>query len=334
MRAGASTLLRAAALMLATVCAHAANFEGDALRLCDRVHEPAASLKPSSVMLELSPHLAKGDFAAAYATLADILETSLGPAERTMPGVERFLGNLRNGHNVTYQRFSVSPFRPEGVEKLFQSHLTDEMVIPCRGSMPRYFVQVVAASLVAWRVGARQAEPELAARALGVMQSSRDAESLLRDGLAMWPWELWLNGLRVSRKDSDSLFRTQLIFMRPTAGIEVDTRNRASADLQASVMVEPLGFVRYRGDGYSHWWGASFVVTSSTGRGAGIGGLLRWDSYVFGITRHKGDGGAPDSNFLVIGVEVYDFLKKRADPKEWDEFRARRTQELRDKLGL
>ena len=114
--------------------------------------------------------------------------------------------------------------------------------------------------------------------------------TLLKNGLAMWPWELWLNGLRLSKKDSDPLFRTQWVFMRPTAGIEIDTYSQASADLQASVALEPLGFVRYRGEGYSHWWGASVVITASTSRGAGYGGLFRWDNYVIGRDAPQGPG--------------------------------------------
>ena len=127
----------------------------------------------------------------------------------------------------------------------------------------------------------------------------------------MWPWELWLNGLRLSDKDADPLFRTQWVVLRPSAGIEIDLRSQASADLQASVMLEPLGFVRYRGDSYAHWWGASLVVTSSTRRGAGIGALLRWDNYVIGLTRHKEEGSEPDSTFLMVGVDLYDLVNKK-----------------------
>ena len=87
------------------------------------------------------------------------------------------------------------------------------------------------------------------------------------------------------------------------------------------VALEPLGFVRYRGEGYSHWWGASLVLTASTSRGAGYGALFRWDNYVLGVTRHKGQGAEPDSNFLLIGVDLHDLLnKKRAELKDWDGF--------------
>jgi hypothetical protein len=321
-----------ASLALVAQSGFAAELRGDSILLCDALREPSAALRPAGALLELSADMASRDFAAAYGKLADLLAAALRPGERAMPGVERFLANLRNGNALPFQFFAVNPVRRENAEKLFEAH-PDQISIPC-AAVPRYLVDVSAASLIAFRVGERKDLPLLAERALAVAQRSQEAEELLNKGLPMWPWETWANGLRLSSQDSDPLFRTQWVLLRPTAGMEVDTRNRASADLQASVAIEPLGFVRYRGEGYTHWWGASLVVTSSTRRGAGVGALLRWDNYVLGLTRHKGDAGLPDSNFLLVGIDLYDFLnKKRADLKDWDAFREKRTQGLLDALG-
>ena len=308
-----------------------AGLRGDDVHLCDRLHQPW--LKPSSLLLDVSAELASGGFPAVYDKLARSLESSLSPGERAMPGVAGFLAALRNSQG---RSFEINPAASgANAEKLFETEPGREITFDCAGAMPRYLVDLASVSLVAARVSARQNLPLLAQRAAAVAHASREAESLLKDGLPMWPWELWANGKRLSRNDSDPLFRTQWVLMRPTAGIEVDTRNRAAADLQASVLLEPVGFVRYRGAGYSHWWGASLVVTSSTGRGAGVGGLVRWDNYVFGLTRHKGENGRPDSNFLVVGVELYDFLnRKRAELKDWGAFREERTHGLREALGL
>jgi len=44
---------------------------------------------------------------------------------------------------------------------------------------------------------------------------------------------------------------------------------------------------------------------------------------VIGVTRHKGQGSQPDSNFLLVGVDLYDLLnKKRTELKDWDGFAA------------
>lgn len=257
----------------------------------------------------------KSSEATAYGKLADALAAAVGN-ERTRPEVARFLAVLRNPQG---RSFDVAP---EGnTEKIFRSVPAETITISCAPSVPQYLVEVATAALLAERIRIEHELPVMKTRAAILEKASRDAEDLLKNGLAMWPWELWLNGLRLSDKDADPLFRTQWVVLRPSAGIEIDLRSQSSADLQASVMLEPLGFVRYRGDSYAHWWGASLVVTSSTRRGAGIGALLRWDNYVIGLTRHKGEGSEPDSTFLMVGVDLYDLVnKKRTELKDWDAF--------------
>ncbi len=286
-------------LFLFATCAGAAELRGDAIFLCDALRQP--SIKSSE--------------ATAYGKLADALAAAVGN-ERTRPEVARFLAVLRNPQG---RSFDVAP---EGnTEKIFRSVPAETITISCAPSVPQYLVEVATAALLAERIRIEHELPVMKTRAAILEKASRDAEDLLKNGLAMWPWELWLNGLRLSDKDADPLFRTQWVVLRPSAGIEIDLRSQSSADLQASVMLEPLGFVRYRGDSYEHWWGASLVVTSSTRRGAGIGALLRWDNYVIGLTRHKGEGSEPDSTFLMVGVDLYDLVnKKRTELKDWDAF--------------
>ncbi|HEX6413856.1 MAG TPA: hypothetical protein VFZ94_12450 [Burkholderiales bacterium] len=286
-------------LFLFATCAGAAELRGDAIFLCDALRQP--SIKSSE--------------ATAYGKLADALAAAVGN-ERTRPEVARFLAVLRNPQG---RSFDVAP---EGnTEKIFRSVPAETITISCAPSVPQYLVEVATAALLAERIRIEHELPVMKTRAAILEKASRDAEDLLKNGLAMWPWELWLNGLRLSDKDADPLFRTQWVVLRPSAGIEIDLRSQSSADLQASVMLEPLGFVRYRGDSYAHWWGASLVVTSSTRRGAGIGALLRWDNYVIGLTRHKGEGSEPDSTFLMVGVDLYDLVnKKRTELKDWDAF--------------
>lgn len=286
-------------LFLFATCAGAAELRGDAIFLCDALRQP--SIKSSE--------------ATAYGKLADALAAAVGN-ERTRPEVARFLAVLRNPQG---RSFDVAP---EGnTEKIFRSVPAETITISCAPSVPQYLVEVATAALLAERIRIEHELPVMKTRAAILEKASRDAEDLLKNGLAMWPWELWLNGLRLSDKDADPLFRTQWVVLRPSAGIEIDLRSQSSADLQASVMLEPLGFVRYRGDSYAHWWGASLVVTSSTRRGAGIGALLRWDNYAIGLTRHKGEGSEPDSTFLMVGVDLYDLVnKKRTELKDWDAF--------------
>ena len=291
--------------------ADAAELRGDTIFLCDAPRQPSAAVRPSEALRQIDPR----NVAAAYSRLAD-MATAAVRNELARPEVARFLAVLRNPQG---RSFDVAP---EGnTEKIFRSVPSETITIACGAALPQYLVDISTAALLAERIRIEHELPLMKSRAAVLAKASRDAEDLLKNGLAMWPWELWLNGLRLSERDADPLFRTQWVFMRPSAGIEIDLRNQSSADLQASVMLEPVGFVRYRGDAYAHWWGASLVVTSSTRRGAGLGALIRWDNYVIGLTRHKGEGGEPDSTFLAVGVDLYDLLnKKRTELNDWDGF--------------
>jgi hypothetical protein len=300
----------------------AGELKGDFVGMCDGTFEPREALRPSVLEGAVQPHVACKAFAGAYRALAQALERSLVPAERGMQRIAEFRRHLLRANAFQIADFQVNrePTDPTK-EKILQSH-ADEIAIDCNDPVPQYLVDVAAVSLLAARVRAVQAKPQLADIAAAVARASVQAEGLLKDGLPMWPWELWLNGLRLSERDSDPLFRIQWVFMRPTAGIEVDTRNRAAADLNASVAIEPVGFVRYRGTDYAQWWGASMVVTSSTSRGLGIGGLLRWNNYVLGVTHHRAERRGEDgSAFVFVGVELHELIsKKRAELKEWKGF--------------
>lgn len=305
-----AALCAALALTLSPALATAAELLDDAIFLCDAVREPSPSLKLSALGQHLDPLLKERKIDAARARLAEIAAGVLGPA----PGVERFLALLRNPQG---RSFAIAP--DDNTEKIFRNAPADTITINCAAPIAQRMVDLSAVALIGEAIQTKGALPLQEVRARRLKKA--DAEDLLKNGLAMWPWELWLNGLRLSEKDADPLFRTQWVVLRPSAGIEIDLRSQASADLQASVMLEPLGFVRYRGDSYAHWWGASLVVTSSTRRGAGIGALLRWDNYVIGLTRHKGEGSEPDSTFLMVGVDLYDLVnKKRTELKDWEGF--------------
>lgn len=267
-------------LSLSATLAAGADIRGDSIYLCDALRAPSSHLKPSELWLPLNSPAREGKVGAAYARLADIAGDALNGEARG----RRVLLLLRNPDN---RSFAVTPDRTN--ETIF-SGAPDTITIDCLATITQPVIDLATVALVAEWIRVKGELPLQGERANSVKKAARDAEDLLKNGLAMWPWELWLNGLRLSKKDSDPLFRTQWVFMRPTAGIEMDTYSQASADLQASVALEPLGFVRYRGDGYSHWWGASVVITASTSRGAGYGGLFRWDNYVLGVTRHQGQG--------------------------------------------
>lgn len=314
-------------LLLGCAAAHGATLDSDRLAMCDRVLEITPALRASALMEAAAADLDSGRFDRVYATFAARLEAALTETSRASPAVARLLANVRAG-TLPVRAFDVVPSDDRLKELIFESS-PDQIEIDCAQVAPHEPDMAAVALMTAW-VRGQQVLPALEARAQFVVRQSAAHEALINNGLPMWPWELWLNGKRLERSDWEPLFKTQWVLMRPTAGIEIDTRSRAEGDLEASIAIEPVGLVRYRNDDYSKWWGASLVVTSSTGEGIGLGALLRWNDLVLGVTRHEADSPEKsDGTFIFVGVELYQlFTKKREDFEAWRDVQGRRVNEL------
>lgn len=140
-----------------------------------------------------------------------------------------------------------------------------------------------------------------------VEERANEYERYLKDGLAMWPWELAVNGWG---QDYNDLFteapRWQWVVARPSAGFELVWANRKEAALEASVGVEPLGFVRYSGSGYKNWWGLStLVVLGTDDNGAALGGLIRYNNYSLGIVKREDI----DDTYLFFSFDLFGKLE-------------------------
>lgn len=141
---------------------------------------------------------------------------------------------------------------------------------------------------------------------------ARQSQNLLRNGLTMTPWEMKLNERFLTADDAVNGFDRQIVFLRPSAGAEINTRSRAAASLQGSLAIEPIGFVRYLDtDRYDRWWGVSALVTSSTDGGLGYGVLLRYGNYTAGLTRHAARQGGGDDTYLFLGIDLYNLLDSK-----------------------
>jgi hypothetical protein len=140
-----------------------------------------------------------------------------------------------------------------------------------------------------------------------VEERAGEYERYLKDGLAMWPWELAVNGWG---QDYNDLFtaapRWQWVVARPSAGFEIVWPNRKEARLEASIGVEPLGFVRYTDSSYKNWWGLStLVVLGTDDNGAGLGGLIRYNNYSLGIVKREDI----DDPYLCLSFDLYGKLE-------------------------
>lgn len=88
---------------------------------------------------------------------------------------------------------------------------------------------------------------------------SKGYQSWLFKGLAQWPWELKLNEILMPDDFNKEAPDWQLTLLRPNLGFAINPNDYNNADLDFSLMLEPVGFIKYlKDDGktdYEHWWG-------------------------------------------------------------------------------
>jgi|GEM_PF-5107495 len=295
--------------ILSNACA--ATFQDGQIKACDIDFEVPSTLQPAAILNATAADIGKGHFVRVYEYIAHTFEITLSDSERKTKDIDTLISNILKAQALEPKYFDVQHDAEVGREVFFLNNQTEEFSYSCK-TLPSNFPKMAAVSLMTQWVSNQRDSGLYKERALNVVKQSIAHEALLKNGLAMWPWELWLNGKRLGPKDFDPLFLTQWIFMRPTAGIEINTRNRATANFDVSVGIEPIGFVHYSDQTYKDWWGASFLATSTTQAGIGVGGLLRWNNYVLGMTRHESNTvGVRSSNFLFIGIELYDYANKQ-----------------------
>lgn len=130
--------------------------------------------------------------------------------------------------------------------------------------------------------------------------------NLVFNGLPMWPQEWWFNGLGVdleSETPQPAPMR-QKIFMRPSLSPAFKFDGMDDSELDAAVILEPIGFIQYQTPARDRWMGGSLMLTLTNGNGIGIGGLFRYNRAIFGAAYHEDDSHV----LLYATVDLYDFL--------------------------
>lgn len=321
-------LLAVAVIFTILGAASAATLQGDHLQMCDQTLDISPNLRPSALLVITIKDYEAKRFGQIYESFAQQFENTLKDATPHAPSMDKFIANIRHAHDFIDNVFDVTPALDGKSEKLFESR-PEEISFNCTQLAPHQVDMAAVALMTRW-IRSQEELPELNIHAIFIAKQSKAHEALLNNGLPMWPWELWLNGKQLGHSDWEPLFKTQWILMRPIAGFEINTSNRASGNLQVSVGVEPIGFIKYQNDEYDSWWGMSLLATSSNQEGIGIGGLLRWNNYSLGITRHQSDTvGNPGSNFVFIGIEFHDFIaKKQEDFETWKNLQSKRLDSV------
>lgn len=286
----------------------------DVARICGLPLTPSPAFERRTLIDATATDIAADRLQPAFDRIAATYEQAVPPGEAAAPAVAAFLRQLRAPTSRWSALWAVGVDEDTAGPILFERDKADRQVrIACSPApvAAQYHDMVAIANYLQTALAAREA-PGKQAQWLALKKQATDHEDLIRNGLPMWPWELWLNGKRLGKSDADRLFDTQVVFMRPSAGVEINTRSRERATLQGSLMLEPIGFVKYyEGSRYSRWWGVSAVITAATDRGFGYGALVRYGRYSAGLTLHKSEvPGVSNDVHLLLGFDLYDLVER------------------------
>lgn len=169
---------------------------------------------------------------------------------------------------------------------------------------------IYSAAASVFSVGRRDFSKQLAAVDLLLQQRRQETEAwLLTDGLAQWPWELWLNGKLLTSDVSKPTPKNQFILLRPSLGLNLSYPRQEDADITPTGVVEILGMIRYRDRSYKKHWGLSLLADIDSDKGAGVGLGFRWNGYWAGYVAHADE--RPDA--LYVGIDLASLLQSKSD---------------------
>lgn len=199
-----------------------------------------------------------------------------------------------------------------GTTFLQYSLLTDPdnpLRIPCSVfavGTPASFERTMAYALDAMERVGSDGTLKLAQRVATVVagRAYKTYERMVFDGLAMWPWEMWINGIFVPSDFKKPAPLFQLSFLRPNASPALKFDGTENSEIDYGFTFEPIGYVRYRDDSYKKWWGVSALITATNDNGIGYGALLRWDQYTLGVAYHEKDNSA----LMFVSIDLYKYI--------------------------
>jgi len=262
--------------------------------------------------LDLNALANEGRYEAAYTALRDRFEAWADTHGRLEdPAVSPFLAGLGRflGGDFTYKPV-IDP-TPRGY--FVEWGHGDRIQIACDADT-REQAKNIAYTAFAWQVlYTHQHAADAEARAAFIRKRADQYHDLLANGLPMWPWEALVNGWFLGPGDAAAPPGNQLVLLRPSGGLEADTAGQREARVRPALALEPLGFAHYTAGDFTRWWGLSLLVTLRSDMGAGFGGLARYNQWTLGATWHNEHDLRDDDLFVFIGVDLYDYLKKRGD---------------------
>lgn len=146
-------------------------------------------------------------------------------------------------------------------------------------------------------------------------------DKYLFEGFPMYPWEAAVNSWLLTDKHiANGPPRWQLAVLHPSAGVIGHVASNTDGDIGASLLIEPIGVVRYTRD-YNHWYGLSVMASFPFDREPGIGFALTYDQFKLGVTWHDDTDGRYDGAAVVLGIDLYQFVGRQA--KKYDGYKNR-----------
>jgi len=319
----ATSLKLATALFVIAVSASAGAAKKQII-WCKWNADPAHPLSWAAVRNELQPLLANRNYRGAYQLILAKYRHAQAAIQVNSEIASSFEAELQDFVEGTTGRTSfqfIDSGPPKNESRLSFKTRTidffcgqdtklglDGVYATFAGKLPEHTNIGYAASLIFLASG-EQLEDMLGPAGDVIDSRATGYRGLLLDGLPMWPWELYLNGKLFGMRSLESpVPKYQLVFFRPSAGMEARWPSQEEARAEASIGVEPIGLVRYVGSDYKNWWGVSALVTLGTAdHGAGLGVLGRYNNYAVGVTKRKDTEGA----FIFFSYDFYDLVNKR-----------------------
>lgn len=262
--------------------------------------------------------LKPGEAKDVYTQFLSRYESQLTEQQASMPLVKKFIAlqkEILAGTKSANLGFSRD--EDDNSIEILSSGSKDIMDVPCRDSDEDY-LKDIAFLVVAYRNvhnGSWSVIRDATTRQIQFLE--QQYYEWYKNGLPMWPLETYVNGKFLDESDAVKPKKWQLVVLRPSIGLGLNTHNAfGESKAEATLGIEPIGYLKYTKDNYSAYWGVSLLVTGGDDVGFGYGVLARYNNYVLGITRREDNekyGVSNNDAYLFIGVDLYKMIHEKED---------------------
>ncbi len=148
-------------------------------------------------------------------------------------------------------------------------------------------------------------------------------DNYLVNGFSQYPWESYVNGYVTPGLFGHPSWydppKDQLVFLHPELGVLADVRNSSSADAQAALFIDAIGYVHYFGDDRGWFLGVSAAASlSNDDVGLGLGPMFHFGNSArgsqlpnvsLGLLWHEPQDGR-DGFLIGISVDLWRLFDK------------------------